>query len=252
MLDPTDRFSDRVDAYVRYRPGYPAGVLDVLRETAGLTPATVVADVGSGTGLSAEPFLRHGNPVLGVEPNAPMRAAAERLLAGYARFHSTDGTAEATTLPDASVSLVVAGQAFHWFRPDDARREFARILAPGGHVALVWNERQLDTTPFLRDYEALIRRFGTDYDAVRHENIGSDRLAAFFAGPYETRAMPNRQTFDLDGLTGRLLSSSYVPDAGHPDRAPMLADLARLFAAHETDGQVHILYDTVVHVGRVA
>ena len=148
--DSNTRFSDRVADYVRTRPGYPTAVLDILGTETGLNPATVVADVGAGTGLSAELFLRNGNTVFGVEPNREMREAAESLLAGYANFHSVAGSAESTTLPDASVDLIVAGQAFHWFDVPRARAEFRRILRPDGVVVLMWNTRRLDTTPFLR------------------------------------------------------------------------------------------------------
>ena len=251
-LDPTQRFSDRVADYVRFRPGYPAGVFDALRADAGLTEASVVADVGSGTGISAEPFLRAGNAVLGVEPNAEMREAAERLLASCPRLTSIDGTAEATTLADGSVDLVVSGQAFHWFRPDEARREFARILRPGGRVALIWNVRQLDTTPFLRAYEALLQRFGTDYQIVTHRTVDEVRLHNLFDGPFTTHTFDNAQQFDLDGLRGRLLSSSYAPAAEHPDHESMIAELARVFEEHEEDGTVAFLYGTKVYVGCVA
>jgi ubiquinone/menaquinone biosynthesis C-methylase UbiE len=151
--DVTQRFSSRVDNYIRYRPGYPDAILDTLRDAYGLTPASIVADVGSGTGILTEMFLRHGNVVYGIEPNREMREAAERLLAGYDRFHSVAATAEDTTLGDDSVDLVTAGQAFHWFDPSKARAEFARVLKPGGWVALIWNERVV-TTPFLADYAA--------------------------------------------------------------------------------------------------
>ena len=250
MTDPTQRFSDRVADYVRYRPGYPPGVLEALRDRAGLDASTVVADVGSGTGISAELFLRNGNAVFGVEPNAEMRAAAERLLAGTGRFTSVNGTAEATTLPGASVGLVVAGQAFHWFRPAEARAEFARILRPGGYVALVWNVRRLGATPFLRDYEALLQRFGTDYREVSHRTVDVARLETFFSDEAFARdVFDNEQRFDLAGLTGRLLSSSYAPTARHPDHEPMLAELARLFEAHEAGGTVCLEYDTKVYIG---
>ena len=106
----TTRFSDRVAYYIKYRPGYPAKVITLLNREIGLSPATVIADIGSGTGISSELFLKNGNRVFGVEPNQPMREAAESRLAGYDAFISINGTAEATTLPDASVDLVTAGQ----------------------------------------------------------------------------------------------------------------------------------------------
>jgi SAM-dependent methyltransferase len=250
-MNPTHRFSDRVENYVRYRPGYPVAVLDILRADAGLTPDAAVADVGSGTGISAELVLRNGNTVFGVEPNAAMRAAAEQLLAASPKFRSVAGTAEATTLPDASVDLVVAGQAFHWFDHATARAEFARVLRPGGRVALMWNTRRTDT-PFLRGYDELLHRYGTDYGEVVHTNITPEAFAGFFAGGrYVRRVLPNEQVFDLESLTGRTLSSSYVPPPGHPNHAPLLAELGRLFAEQQAGGGVRFLYDTEVYVGTV-
>lgn len=250
--DSTHRFSDRVENYVKYRPGYPQAVLGILREETGLTPASVVADVGSGTGISAELFLRAGNPVIGVEPNAAMRAAAEALLANYPAFRSVAGSAEETTLPDASVDHVVAGQAFHWFDVEGARREFARVLRPGGWVVLLWNSRKMDATPFLRDYEALLQEFGTDYREVRHDNVTHAALAGFFFGVFRKRTLANEQRLDFDGLRGRLLSSSYAPAEGHPRHAPMLAELERIFAAHQRDGRVILEYETEIYLGHVA
>jgi SAM-dependent methyltransferase len=251
--DATRRFSNRVGHYVRYRPGYPAGLLDVLRRESGLGPSWVVADVGSGTGLSAAPFLEAGHVVHGVEPNREMREAAETLLRGFAGFRSVDGRAEASGLAAASVDLVVAGQAFHWFEPAAARAEFTRILRPGGWVVLLWNNRRVDTTPFLREYEALILRHATDYTKVDHRNVDAARLAAFFGrGGYRRVVLDNEQVFDYDGLQGRLLSSSYVPGAGEPGGEDMLRDLRALFDRHAEGGRVRVEYDTEISVGRLA
>lgn len=249
--DSTRRFSDRVENYVRYRPGYPPRLLDALVEGAGLAAGSAVADLGSGTGISAELLLGSGCEVFAVEPNAAMRAAAEARLGGEPRFHSVDGTAEATGLPDASVDLVAAGQAFHWFDRERSRLEMRRILR-AGPVALFWNSRRTGSTPFLRDYEALLRRFGTDYERIDHTRIGADSLAPFFGGPFERRVFPNRQVFDHDGLRGRLLSSSYAPAPGHPDHEPMLAELRRLFDRRQEDGRVTFEYDTELYLGRLA
>jgi SAM-dependent methyltransferase len=252
MADPTARFGNRVADYIATRPGYPAAVLDILRAEAGLTPASIVADVGSGTGLSTEMFLKNGNTVYGIEPNAEMRAAGEQLLASYRHFHSVAGTAEATTLPDASVDLVVAGQAFHWFDPPRARAEFRRILRPGGAVTLMWNTRRLDTSPFLRDYETLLQRFGTDYREVVHTNVDQPRLSAFFGpGGFRTFKLDNLQLFDREGLRGRLRSSSYTPPPGHPNFGPMMAELDRIFDAHNASERVRFEYNTELYVGRL-
>ncbi|HEU5014136.1 MAG TPA: class I SAM-dependent methyltransferase, partial [Roseiflexaceae bacterium] len=211
-MDSTQRFSSRVENYVKYRPSYPQEIIAALQQACGLTSDSIVADVGSGTGIFAELLLRNGNTVYGIEPNQAMRAAGEQLLQHFPRFHSVNGTAEATTLPAQSVDFITAGQAFHWFDPDRARREFARILRPGGWVALIWNERRSDSTPFLRDYEQLLRTYGTDYEASKHTNFDAELIRAFFApNPMFMQTFENQQRFDYDGLRGRLLSSSYTP-----------------------------------------
>lgn len=251
-LDSTQRFSTRVENYIQYRPHYPSGVLDTLREACGLVPAAPIADIGSGTGLLTEVFLRNGNPVYGVEPNREMREAGEKLLQAYPNFHSVNGTAEATTLPADSVAFVTAGQAFHWFDWPKARVEFARILRPGGWVALIWNDRELDTTPFLVGYEQMLQRYGTDYKEVTNKQISDEILDSFFGqGKHQLRTFPNVQEFDFAGLRGRLQSSSYAPQPGHPNYEPMLAELTRLFDTHQENGRIKFLYTTQVFLGQV-
>jgi SAM-dependent methyltransferase len=250
--DATTRFSNRVDNYVRYRPTYPNGVLQVLRDETGLTADSVLADVGSGTGISAELFLRNGNTVFGVEPNADMRGAAEEQLKSYPNFHSAAGKAEATTLPSERVDYVVAAQAFHWFDVACARAEFARILKPGEWVVLMWNSRRLSTTPFLRDYESLLQRFATDYRKVNHQNLDSAVLRPLFAdGKFELRKVYNEQRLDFAGLKGRVLSSSYTPTESQPGYKEMIAELERVFAQFGENDSVCIEYDTEIYFGHV-
>ncbi len=248
----TSRFSDRVENYVRYRPGYPAEALEALSDECGLRPEHVVADIASGTGIWTRMLLENGNPVFGVEPNADMRAAGERLLSGFTHFTSVAGTAEATTLPAASVDFVTAAQAGHWFDRARSRQEFARILNPKGWLVLLWNERCTDTTPFLRDYEQMLLTYGTDYEDVRHERT-TDAVNEFFdPGPYRQRTFAMRQEFDYTGLEGRLLSSSYAPGPGHPKHEPMLVELRRIFESHAVDGMVSFDYTTRVYFGRLS
>jgi SAM-dependent methyltransferase len=240
----TSRFSDRVDNYVRYRPGYPAEALRCLKEECGLKATHVVADIASGTGIWTRVLLENGCSVFGVEPNAEMRAAGERLLAGFPAFTSVAGTAEATTLSDASVDFVTAAQAAHWFDRAGARRESARILRPGGWLVLLWNERVTDSTPFLREYEQLLLTYGTDYADVRHERT-TDAVNEFFdPAPFQERTFAMRQEFDCAGLEGRLLSSSYAPGPEHARYNPMLAELRQLFEKHAVAGRVGIDYIT--------
>jgi ubiquinone/menaquinone biosynthesis C-methylase UbiE len=250
-IDPTGRFTSRVSDYERYRPGYPDSLRAALEAGLPRSPDVIVADIGAGTGISTSLLLGAGWTVIAVEPNDAMRAAAERRLAGHPHATVVSGAAEATTLGDRSVNLVTAGQAFHWFDRDRARGEFRRILRPRGRVALFWNVRRADADPFAQGYEGLLRTYGTDYLQVTQRNVDASVLTAFFDGPFEARTFPNLQTFDFEGLRGRLLSSSYAPPAGHPRHDAMLAALRRVFDAHEQEGRVRFIYDTNLYLGRV-
>ncbi len=248
----TSRFGNRVADYIKYRPGYASTVIDLLARQYALSTSSVIADIGSGTGLLTELFLKHGNTVFGIEPNAEMRAAGEELLIAYPNFVSVEGAAEATTLPSASIDLVTAGQAFHWFDRPRAKAEFRRILRGSGWVVLIWNDRRTDSTPFLRDYEALLQHYGTDYQAVDHKNIDDKVLADFFgARGYHSASFDNEQIFDYDGLAGRLRSSSYVPAPDDPRFAAMITALKACFAKHEREGKVSVEYDTRVFCGQL-
>jgi len=250
--DPTLRFSDRVENYVKYRPEYPPTVLDIIQKETGVSSSSIVADIGSGTGISMRIFLPLECTIYAVEPNAAMREAAESITIAHAGFHSVEGTAEATELKPRSITHIVSAQSFHWFDPVRTRKEFARILRPGGWVILLWNVRRLDSTPFLRAYEALLLEYGTDYQKVRHENIGTEALDSFYGGPYAKHVVDNAQYFDFEGLAGRLLSSSYAPSAGHPKHEPMMEQLRRIFTEHAQDGQVAFEYDTEIYCGKLA
>jgi SAM-dependent methyltransferase len=253
MRKPTERFSSRVENYIKYRPGYPPEIIDLLAEECGLTPSSVVADVGSGTGILSAMFLKNGNRVYAVEPNREMRAAAERLLGLYTDFKSLEGSAESTTLGEGCVDFVTAGQAFHWFDRAAARREFQRILKDGGWTVLVWNERRTDTTPFLVAYEKMLLAYGTDYERVNHTNISDVVINEFFApNDFRLKVFKTRQAFDFESLKGRLLSSSYTPEEGDSNYRPMLEELERIFQAHQRSGEVAFEYDTKIYYGQLA
>lgn len=249
--NPTERFSTRAENYLKYRPHYPRDLLELLQRECSLTPAWVIADIGSGTGFSAELFLANGNRVYGVEPNGPMRAAGESYLARFPNFASIAATAEDTTLPDASVDMILAGQAFHWFDRPRARREFDRITRQERWLVLMWNSRDEDNA-FQQEYEQMLLRFGTDYTRIRHTNLEDEQMEAFFGpGGCAKATFRNRQVVDLEGLTGRVLSSSYLPSPGDPTYEPMLAALAELFEKHQVDGRLPFDYHTDVYYGRL-
>jgi ubiquinone/menaquinone biosynthesis C-methylase UbiE len=251
VQDPTQRFSSRVENYVRYRPSYPPAVIDVLKDACGLTSDAVIADVASGTGIFTRLLLANGNRVFGIEPNAKMHLAGEGFLAGYPRFTSVAGTAEATTLQDHSVDFVTAAQAAHWFDRTRTRREFARILKPAGWTVLLWNERCTDSTPFLREYEQLLLTYGTDYQEVRHERATAEIGAFFSPSKYNERVFELSQEFDCAGVEGRLLSSSYIPQKSDARYEPMLRELRRIFEKNQAGGRVSLEYKTRVYYGRL-
>lgn len=249
-IKPTERFSYRVEHYIRYRPSYPTEVVELVRREMNLNENSIVADIGSGTGIFTKLLLEIGCTVYAVEPNERMRQAGEDFLREYPNFKSVDGTSENTNLPDESVDLITAAQAFHWFDCEKAKAEFRRIIKPGGYAALIWNERQLNSTDFLRGYEDLLLRYGTDYKQVRHDAVLIDKIRAFFFEDFHEAAFPNIQRVDFDGLKGRLLSASYIPAAGHPRFEEMLSELKNIFDRYAESGAVEILYDTRVFYGK--
>lgn len=246
-----ERFSNRVENYIKYRPGYPPEILDLFRKEMNLNSSSVIADIGAGTGISAKMFLENGNTVYGVEPNAAMRRASLKILQAFSNFKSVDGTSANTTLDDKSVDFIIAAQAFHWFEGESARAEFRRILRDAGFIALIWNERQLDSTKFLLEYEHFLNQFATDYNEVRHERATEKVIGDFFQTNFSKAAFHNSQTFDFVGLRGRLESSSYTPTEENPLYAPMMEELQRLFTEHARNGKVEIIYDTNIYYGQL-
>jgi len=251
MTRPTERFSSRAEYYRRYRPGYPPAAIDLLVARCGLSAAGVVADVGSGTGILSEQLLERGAQVIGIEPNDAMRAAAEERLGTEPRFRSVAGTAEATTLAGESVDLWVAAQAFHWFDAPRARLEALRVLRRGGCAALLWNERPPEPGAFLSEYESLLRRHAAEYNAIVARRVDEASMREFLGGTMQVARFPNAQRLSYAGLEGRLLSSSYVPAAAHPEHAPMLAGLRALFDRHQRDGEIVFPYETRVYLAQL-
>jgi SAM-dependent methyltransferase len=247
-FNPTNRFSDRVENYVKFRPAYPEEIYAYLRAEAGLGIDDTIMDLGSGTGLLSKHFLKHGHKVFGVEPNSDMRKAGEHILASKKKFVSLDGRAEGIPLPDQSIDYVVAGQAFHWFEPLDSRIEVKRVLVPDGEVALIWNEWDRKLSPFLEEYEALLLKFGTDFEKVRRSSNSEVSIRKFF-NPIQPQfaQFPNRQDFDFEALRGRLLSSSYAPLEDHPDFKAMIDSLQGIFARHNKEGLVRFDYRTTIY-----
>jgi SAM-dependent methyltransferase len=252
FADSKQRFSNRVADYVRYRPGYPSALLDVVRAECGLQTDHQIADIGSGTGILSKLFLANGNFVWGVEPNREMSDAGAEFLARYANFARVSGSAEATTLADGCVDFVIVGQAFHWFEPVAARHEFLRILKPNGWVLVIWNDRRISETAFGRAYEDLLVRYGTDYQRVKEAYPELPDMENFFGiGNFRKCELPNSQEFDFDSLAGRVRSSSYAPQEGDRKFEPMMAALGALFDASQKSGKVRMDYTTQIYFGQL-
>jgi SAM-dependent methyltransferase len=251
MTYAVERFSNRVANYVKYRPHYPREVIGHLESKCGLTHETIIADIGCGTGISSQLFLENCNHVIGVEPNAAMREAAAEFLADFPAFSLVAGTAELTTLDDLSVDMVIAATAFHWFDPVATRHECLRILRPGGHIVLIWNERQLNTTPFLEGYDVFLRKYANNGENARHGRFDYTKLSDFFGSEYGSATFGNSQIFDFEGLRGRVLSSSYMPTETDDVYHEMNGELQALFAKHAENGRIKVLYDTNVFYSQV-
>ena len=245
-IDPKKRFSSRVENYIKYRPSYPLEIIDFLKEKKILLEDTVIADIGSGTGILTKIFLDNGNQVYGVEPNKDMREAAEKHLQGFTNFSSLEGSAESTGLEENCIDLIIVGQAFHWFDVEEAKREFKRILKPNGNVALIWNNRGKAGKDFNSSYENFILKYGTDYREVK-KNEGNVDL--FFN--YQKETFYNFQELDFTRFKGRVLSSSYIPLVDKPIFPKMILELENLFNKHQRNGIIRIEYDTEVYLGKL-
>jgi SAM-dependent methyltransferase len=250
-MDSTKRFSDRVADYVKYRPSYPRAIVDDLAAAGILSKNTMVADIGSGTGIFARMFLENGNQVIGVEPNAEMRAAGEKFLHGFEKFSSVNGTAETTSLPEGSADLVTAAQAFHWFDVPRAKEEFRRILRGQKWVVLVWNERKVEVSGFLIEYERLLKTHSPDYAKVDHRKVTAEQMRAFLGDEMRMWQHENEQLLDFESMKGRVLSSSYAPKAGQAGHEEVMAGLQTAFNRFARDGHVTFSYETKIYAGRV-
>lgn len=251
-MDTVGRFGKRVENYVKYRPSYPVPAIDLLIEKCSLKPESKIADIGSGTGIFTRLLLDQGFRVYGVEPGDDMRAIAERDFADNPNFTSVPNKAEATGLDPNSIDLVTVAQAFHWMDIPTFRTECQRILKSNGHVAIVWNNRKTSGTPFLEDYESLLRKLESDYSSAWQNRVNQESIAQFFGGPhFELHTFPNKQTFDWDGLLGRVLSSSYVPLPDAPGYRPMVESLRGIFDKHSQAGTVTFEYNTEVYLGQI-
>lgn len=251
MQKSAARFTKTVQDYLKYRPSYPKEVLELLIEKCNLTPKSLIADIGSGTGFLSKLFLDHGNKVYGIEPNEAMREAADVFLKKYPKFENREGSAEATGLEDQSIDIITAGTAFHWFDAEKTKIEFKRILKTGGWVLLVWNVRD-KKIQLVNDYEKLISQFGSDYTTSKAFEFDHTATEHFFS-PYKmkTISFPNQQIFDWQGFKGRLLSSSYSLQPDDSRYEQMLDALKKIFDHYQHNNHIEFVYQTKLYYGHL-
>jgi SAM-dependent methyltransferase len=248
----TERFSNRVENYVKYRPDYPKEFIDYLYSQVGFSKDSIIADIGSGTGILTRLLLERGSRVVGVEPNKKMRKAAEILLEEYPKFISMDGTAETTGISNEAVDYVICATSFHWFNREVCKKEFSRILKSGGKVVLVWNKRIVEESRFLAAYEELLKAYLPEYDGINHGLITDDEFKNFFKNRfYNSFSFKNEQLFDLEGLKGRLMSSSYAPMPGESNHDVLMQGLENIFNKYSVEGKVDFKYTTEGYIGEV-
>ena len=247
-LSPTERFTSRVEAYVKYRPTYPKEIIDYLKMESGLKSESIIADIGSGTGILTKLFLDNGNKVYGIEPNKSMRETAENYLKGYKNFISINGKAEATTLEPACVDFIIAGQAFHWFEPFSTKKEFKRVARQHCKAVLIWNDRDTENDPFQIEYEAVLNTL-PEYVEVTHKNIDEEKISSFFSpSRFNTAVFCHFQILDFESLMGRLLSSSYCPDEKSEHFERIKNELHVIFMRHQENGFIHFNYKTMLYL----
>jgi len=247
-VDAKRRFSNRAEYYSRSRPSYPDTLLPYLQRELSFSQTSLVADVGSGTGILSELLLKNGNKVFGIEPNEDMRRIAEINLAKYSNFKSINGSAESTTLESESVDFITAAQSFHWFHPQQTKAEFGRILRKDGWIVVIWNTRKT-STPFLEAYDKLVS-WVSEGRRVRHEDVSDSTLRSVL-GDYRTVRLTNSQRLDYDGVVGRLLSASYSPLRGQPLYGQMIQQVSELFNRYAIKGTVTFEYETEVYAGQL-
>ena len=248
----TERFSQTVEHYQQYRPNYPKTMIDFLLKQKVLSKDKVVADIGSGTGIFTQQLLALGAKVFAIEPNGSMRESAQQQLSTYPYFTSINGTAEATTLMNNGVEVISVATAFHWFNRETCQEEFKRILRDNGDILLFWNLRLPKLLPILQGYENLLKKYCPNYKGIPSQQIAESETLAFFAKDSVTvHQFENQQTFDLDGLVGRLRSTSYALTPAQDNYNKMLEDLTHLFNQYQTNGQVIFPYTTKLYLGKL-
>ena len=249
--DPTRKFEGYAADYTAGRPGYAIELIDCFFSDHGLTEDSIIADIGSGTGKFAKFLIDRGNEVYCVEPNDDMRSTAEKELSSYPNFHSVNGGAEDTTLPDSRVDFITTAQAFHWFDVEKFRTECGRILKDNGKVALIWNVRDM-SDPINQELHDMFSRYCPDFVGFSGGIVKDDqRIKDFFLDKYEYVAFDNPLYLQKEKFIARCLSGSYSIKEGDKDYEAYMAKIERIFEKYSDNGIVSLANSSVAYIGAI-
>lgn len=247
-LNPKDIFSKKADNYSKYRPDYPKEIINFLCQNIGLTQRSIIADIGSGTGISSKMFLENDNVVFGIEPNKEMRLTAEKYLSRYKNFHSIVGSSEDTKLSDASIDIIISGQAFHWFEPEPTKKEFLRILKTEGVVVIFNNRRKVSDDKFMNRYRDLVKKYSQNTENTTKRE---DTFNFFYPSEVNKATFYNPQQFDLERLKGELLSYSNMPNEEDGVYDMMMVEIEDLWEQFNINGNITLEYETQLLYGKI-
>lgn len=252
MVNNEEKFSGKATHYDYARPAYAESLLNTLYSDYGFSPQSVIADIGSGTGIFTEQLLKRGNKVYGVEPNTDMRKAGEERLKGYQNFVSVNGDAANTKLLNTSIDIITVAQALHWFPLEEFSKECKRILKPNGQVVIVYNQRCNDFIN--KDVDAVVAR----YCDIRNASTGAayielkrKRINELYNGKFIEICKSNSLLMDKNKFLSYWLSRSYAPREGDVNYKLFVNDIVSVFDKYAKDGLITLKQESMAYIGKV-
>jgi ubiquinone/menaquinone biosynthesis C-methylase UbiE len=250
-MDTSSLYDNRVEYYLKYRPGYPDQYVSDLIKLKILQKSDVIVDMGCGTGLLAEIFLRNRNKVIGIEPNLEMRQAAENYLKKYLpiSFKCLNGKAESSTLDPISVNHIVCGESFHWFETHSAIKEFQRILIPNGYL-MIFSNWEYKNTDFAKQFNLIIQKHQFESNVKPPPKIEWNQI--FHNGKYEKIQYPMRKEMNFEQILGYALSLSRTPLPGDKAYEFFKNELKNAFNRFEKNTKILFEFKTKLKFGKLS